>query len=628
MHFACCVEFVHFIPSSLSVPQGSLPPSMDARLLKPSGRGRKPRNAGTLHSSMMGSGVDFPLHAGMAGMAGFPGAAGLMAGGFPKFPMGMPFANLAGLGMTNPMLGLAAAAAGFQLPGFPVPGKEGEEGQEGGSKDKAPSTSTATTSAADTTTTSSASAAAAPHPSFPGFFFNPMAFNPLLASQLRNYPIPGFPNLAQHVAALNGLSEGAVEDEYPPASRKEKKSHMLSKSEKGHDLTRVVEKIRDMSRSSVSSHHKSSSSSSSGAGVQDLTMKRAKNSSPSPAHSKGSKASSTSSTPAQDQATDLSIKVRPSPSPTSATTPTGKSKNKIHKSFSLNRIVDSLKEKIEEKSKKKEDGPGKEEEEEGGSVGARSTAKDHTKLKACPAKDSAKSTALSSEKGGPDDARAKVSETAAPNDGSAKVTEQTQPEIVDQDECVLAKVTDESQPETVEQDDVLTKVTDKSQPEKVDQEDVLAKVTDKSQPATVAQDDVVATVTDKSQPETVAQDDVVATVTDKSQPEKVDQDDVLTKVTDKSQPAAVDQDGVSAKVTDKPQQKSSSCDKSAAERCEAEPSTPHSPLAARKVPDSDTEPSSKLSGSGEEQKSSPQEEEQLCEEGDKKLCQEEENISL
>ena len=52
---------------------------MDSRLLKPSGRGRKPRNPGTLHGNMMGQPDLHSLHASMAGMAGFPAAAAAAA---------------------------------------------------------------------------------------------------------------------------------------------------------------------------------------------------------------------------------------------------------------------------------------------------------------------------------------------------------------------------------------------------------------------------------------------------------------------------------------------------------------------------------------------------------------------
>ena len=340
---------------------------MDSRLLKPSGRGRKPRSAG-VHSTMTSSPADFGMHASMAGMAGFPGAASMMAAGFPKLPMGMPFANLAGLGMTNPMLGLAAA--GFPLAGFPLPGmlgKEGDDGKDGGgsgSKDKA----AANASSEASSSASPSSSTASPHPSFPGFFFNPMAFNPLLAGQLGNFPMANFSSLA-HMAALNGLPDGGVaKEELLAAARKEsktEKAHSFSKSEKGRqDLTKIVEKIKDMSRMGASSSTSSSSSQKASSVGQDLTMKTLRDSSPSPAHSRGSRPSSASSA-SQDQATDLSIKARPSPAlapstptptPAPAHTPSPvKSKNKIHKSFSLNKIVDSLKEKIEEKSKKKED---------------------------------------------------------------------------------------------------------------------------------------------------------------------------------------------------------------------------------------------------------------------------------
>lgn len=111
--------------------KGVLPKSMDSRILRPSGRGRKPREP--LHHSQLRhlnneaqqqqqqqSSHSYPP-ASLASFSAFPGAAAAaaaMMGNFPKLPMGLPFAGLPGLpGMGNPLLGLQ----GLGIPGMGLP---------------------------------------------------------------------------------------------------------------------------------------------------------------------------------------------------------------------------------------------------------------------------------------------------------------------------------------------------------------------------------------------------------------------------------------------------------------------------------------------------------------------------
>ncbi|KAK3760063.1 hypothetical protein RRG08_064733 [Elysia crispata] len=109
--------------------KGVLPKSMDNRILRPSGRGRKPREP--LHHSQLRhlnseaqqqqqASHHYPP-ASLAALSAFPGAAAAaaaMMGNFPKLPMGLPFAGLPGLpGMANPLLGLQ----GLGIPGMGLP---------------------------------------------------------------------------------------------------------------------------------------------------------------------------------------------------------------------------------------------------------------------------------------------------------------------------------------------------------------------------------------------------------------------------------------------------------------------------------------------------------------------------
>lgn len=321
---------------------------MDSRLLKPSGRGRKPRSSGTVHA-MLNS--EFQFGAGMAGMPGFPGAG--MLAGFPKLPLGMPFPNMAGLGLTNPMLGLA----GFPLAGFALPGALGKAEGEGEASTSKESNSKNTGSVKTSESSgSSSTSTASPHPSFPNFYFNPVLYNPLLAGGLRNFPMANFPNLS-HMATLNGQSETGASESQPLSTKKEKKlsekiRELFKSNEKVQNVNRLSERAGDMSRtcgkaSDVSKPSgESQSLSKSSDAAQDLSVKRVRVSS-SPTVNVNSSV--------QEQATDLSLRRKPS-----SLSSTSKSKNKIFSSLKLNKIVDSLKDKvmkIEEKTKKREDDP-------------------------------------------------------------------------------------------------------------------------------------------------------------------------------------------------------------------------------------------------------------------------------
>ena len=367
----------------LRLSQGSVPTSMDGRLLKHSGRGRKPRSVAdhqAIASMMGGTAADFGVHA--ASVANM-----MAAGGYPQMPTGMPF-NLATLGM-NPMLGFAAAAAaGFPLPPFPMPpSAKHSAGNE--MKDNC-STETGGASSQDKPGPSSEAhpvsqaVSGSPHPPFPNLLFNPLAaavFNPLLASQMRNMPIPHFPGMPQmppmpndddpvgpNVGTANdgavGMAESGVSmDKLHTAfvTRSQPHTAMISEASfaTGHD--------RSCRESAVDTSDSAS----------DLSMRGLFGDSSCLASTVHRSAggqleiSGQSSVSVQEHATDLSMKV---PSDTTAatdlslkrrdeaqltsgvacSTPSPKSKNKIHKSFSLNRIVDSLKEKMEEKTQKVE----------------------------------------------------------------------------------------------------------------------------------------------------------------------------------------------------------------------------------------------------------------------------------
>ncbi|GFR73878.1 chromodomain-helicase-DNA-binding protein 9 [Elysia marginata] len=111
--------------------KGVLPKSMDNRILRPSGRGRKPReplhhsqlrhlNSEAQQQQQQQASHPYPP-ASLAALSAFPGAAAAaaaMMGNFPKLPMGLPFTGLPGLpGMGNPLLGLQ----GLGIPGMGLP---------------------------------------------------------------------------------------------------------------------------------------------------------------------------------------------------------------------------------------------------------------------------------------------------------------------------------------------------------------------------------------------------------------------------------------------------------------------------------------------------------------------------
>lgn len=379
---------------------------MDSRILKPSGRGRKPRDS-MLHSQMMAGDMPFPPVS-LAALSAYQGAAGLV-GSFPKLPLGLPFGPMAGLpGLPNPLLGLQSLGlAGMAFPPHLVKAMEEElkerekeykerekefkerekEERAGSSKDgekgsrksnssrdedgRSKKTDGKLEQSSTSTPGSKSTSAESAHPSFPPFYFNPLLYNPLLA----NFPLPPSlggilpPGLVMppHSAPspVNGQQESSKID--TPSSSKHhhtsQHSHHPDKKRKQHhpqDIPRSSPSIPQAHAAedlSIKRHHTSSISSPSSLQAQDLSLRRNSEDRP----------PSTSSHPAQEQATDLSMKPRSSvndksstssplfpkaqPASVSSSSPSAASlkvpsKNKIQGSLKLNRILDSLKDRV------------------------------------------------------------------------------------------------------------------------------------------------------------------------------------------------------------------------------------------------------------------------------------------
>ncbi|XP_041376531.1 chromodomain-helicase-DNA-binding protein 8-like isoform X2 [Gigantopelta aegis] len=338
--------------------KGSLPKSMDSRILKSSGRGRKSRDS-MLHPSFLGE-MAYP--GSLSAMAGFPVTAGLM-GAFPKLPLNMPFGALPNLALPNPMLSLG----GLGLPGFPLTSALTKTTDSDG-KDK-------TSGDKDGDVKSDLSSTSSPHPSFPSFYYNPLMYNPLLAAQ----GLPGFPIPTSLSASLAGLVNpgainGRLESEEDEEQRLEKEtlekikefSHKKAKlsnyesGEKSHSLQRKSDDHRSHSSSSKGDRHHSKSETK----AEDLSMKkRHSHNSTSEVKAPLIVPTRTPSLVPQEEATDLSIKTK-----TKHILNTDnlkvikdlkikKSKSKMFSSSKLSKIVDSLKDKvmkIEKREKPKE----------------------------------------------------------------------------------------------------------------------------------------------------------------------------------------------------------------------------------------------------------------------------------
>nr|QVX32607.1 CHD6/7/8/9 [Platynereis dumerilii] len=232
---------------------GTLPERYHKRILKPSGRGRKPnsvlnatRTPGDLFTAA-------GLNASYAQLA----SAGLLSG-YPKMPMG--FGGIPGLGF-NPMY--AAQLAQFGM----LQGLTKEEGQlaeeeepqekpkskeeKKSSSSSSPAKSKASPGSTKSPSTSSSSNIT-PHPSFP-LMYNPMMFmnNPLFAQSLAaGFTLPsGLPTSFASLASQGKLPNGtAVDSEEDAPPNKHAKSDRSDR-----DGRRDRDKIKSKDRMSSSS---------------------------------------------------------------------------------------------------------------------------------------------------------------------------------------------------------------------------------------------------------------------------------------------------------------------------------------------------------------------------------------
>ena len=256
--------------------------------------------------------------ASMASLSAFPGM-GLMSG-FSKLPLGMPFGALPNFSMSNPMLGLT----GF-MPGLSPLGKESE------SKKEKHSPSSKKESSSSRHESKSPSSSQTPHPSFP-MLYNPLMLmsNPLLAAQAQaglNFSLPSslpssFAALAQS-GLMNGKGDSDLEDREPGEVGRFARGDPKDQ-EMAQDLSVRVE---------AHSHHSKRRH-------MDSSSERSK------------ERRRISSIDEQDQPTDLSMKSKPKESPVRESVKDYSEpkdytkKNKIQGSFKLNKIVDTLKDKV------------------------------------------------------------------------------------------------------------------------------------------------------------------------------------------------------------------------------------------------------------------------------------------
>ncbi|KAK3086718.1 hypothetical protein FSP39_022463 [Pinctada imbricata] len=301
--------------------KGNLPKNLLSRVIQPNLERRRGRpRESSLSQSVLG---DSPFSsASMAGLSGFPGM-GLMSS-FNKLPLGMPFGALPNFSMSNPMMGLAGFMPGFTPPSL---GKEAE------SKKEKHSPSSKKESSSSRHESKSPSSSQTPHPSFP-FLYNPLMLmsNPLLAAQAQglNFSLPStlpssFAALAQS-NMMNGKGDSDLEDREP--------------GEVGGRFGRGDPKDQDVAqdlsvRVEAHSHHSKSRH-------LDTSQER-----------RSKDRLSISSLDDQDQPTDLSMKSKSKESPARDSHRDGnepkdftKTKNKIQGSFKLNKIVDTLKDKV------------------------------------------------------------------------------------------------------------------------------------------------------------------------------------------------------------------------------------------------------------------------------------------
>lgn len=306
--------------------KGSLPKTLLSRLgtpLERRNRGRPPRES-NMSSSLLS---ENPFAAvSMAGLSAFP-AASLMSG-FPKLPIGMPFGALPNIGMGNPLLGLS----GFGIPGLNMASVLSKSSESESKKDKDVSPNKKEQSKSESKSPSSIT----PHPSFP-MLYNPLMFNPLLAAQAAqaaqaqglNFSLPtslptSFATLAQ-AGLMNGQGDSDLEEG-------EIKRYSKVEQDAAEDLSVKSSSAKRSKEDRHERHHR---------------HKRERH------HDKS--VSKISVSHFQDEPTDLSMKPKSSShidsqKSSNSSTPkesSNKMKTKIQSSFKLNKIVDSLKDKVQ-----------------------------------------------------------------------------------------------------------------------------------------------------------------------------------------------------------------------------------------------------------------------------------------
>ncbi|XP_050399765.1 chromodomain-helicase-DNA-binding protein 9 isoform X2 [Patella vulgata] len=395
--------------------KANLPKSMDSRLLKPSNRGRKPKDP-MLNPALLSG--EYPF-AGMAGLAGYPG----LMGNFHKLGMNMPFGAMSNMGLANPMF---ASLAGMGFPGMNMgafgsgelehgeiekedkkdrPKEDKRRREDGGERSKDREKDRKSSEKPSSSSTSS------PHPSFP-LYFNPLLYNPLLAQGMGNFPLPAglptsFASLANPYMA-NGRTESESDDDKKNERRhreeklklkarelKEKMSHNdevqdLSVKKKtprkpdSHSVRKVsqseherrCEKLEQMeatdlsmkARSNSSGRHNSTNSSSRDSShkssenrVREREREKDRSRDRESDHSLNSSSVTSSKTPQSSRSSPaISDKASIVTGTPGSSSRSGKSNKKIFSSLKLSKIVDSLKEKvqnIEDKEKKKCDNP-------------------------------------------------------------------------------------------------------------------------------------------------------------------------------------------------------------------------------------------------------------------------------
>ena len=189
--------------------QGNVPESMHSRILKPSGRGRKP-NAHP--NSAYGQYV-----ASAANASQMNNYASMLSSQYVKMNMAA-YAGLSGMAF-NPAMYAATLANYGLIPGATTTksateeaeAKEDEDDLEEGEirRDKGVVGGSAGTAQAAAAGAAAKSSAASPHPSFP-VMYNPMLFmnNPLFAQTLGSYGLS--PGIATPFASLSGANASLV----------------------------------------------------------------------------------------------------------------------------------------------------------------------------------------------------------------------------------------------------------------------------------------------------------------------------------------------------------------------------------------------------------------------------------